>query len=140
MKKRHKYIIHTIDELQDLAVRFLEIIPEKSIVCLDAEMGAGKTTFTQFVLQAMGIENPNGSPTYSIVNEYFSPIYGAVFHLDLYRIESEEELYDIGIEEILNSNSYVFIEWPSKAPNILPDGVVFLSIKQMDNGDRLFEF
>lgn len=140
MKTKHSYTTHSIDELRDLAVRFLESVPEKSIVCLDAEMGAGKTTFTQFVLQAMGIENPNGSPTYSIVNEYVSPLFGTVFHLDLYRIETVEELYDIGLEEILYSNNFVFIEWPSRAEMLIPDDAIYLTIRLGENGERVFSW
>lgn len=140
MKTKHSYTTHSIDELRDLAVRFLESVPEKSIVCLDAEMGAGKTTFTQFVLQAMGIENPNGSPTYSIVNEYVSPLFGTVFHLDLYRIETVEELYDIGLEEILYSNNFVFIELPSRAEMLIPDDAIYLTIRLGENGERVFSW
>lgn len=138
MKIKHEYTISEIDELRSLAVKFLETLPEHAIICLEAEMGAGKTTFTQFVLQAMGIEHPEGSPTYSIVNEYFSPKYGKVFHLDLYRTDTEEELYDIGLEEIIYGDSIAFIEWPSRAVHLLPDNIIYLYIKRNINSSRTF--
>lgn len=136
----HQQIIHSIEELPNLALTFLETIPAQSIVCLEAEMGMGKTTFTKFVLQAMGIKDVQGSPTYSIVNQYISPLYGKVYHLDLYRIEDEEELLDIGLEEILYSDCFVFIEWASRAKNLLPEKVIYLSIARNKKGDRVFSW
>lgn len=136
----YQEIIHSETELRGLAMQFLDSIPNPSIVCLEAEMGVGKTTFTQYLLQAMGIEDYQGSPTYSIVNEYHSPIYGKVFHLDLYRTDTEEELYDIGLEEILYSDNFVFIEWPSRAESMLPDEFVRLSITLLEDGSRKFEW
>lgn len=138
MKTKYDYLIHSVDELRGLAVQFLESVPVHSIVCMDAEMGMGKTTFIQYVLHAMGIKDVKGSPTYSIVNEYVSPIYGKVYHLDLYRTETEEELYDIGLEEILYSDHFVFIEWASRAAALLPDEVIDLSITFEDDGARRF--
>ena len=134
----YNVLIHSVDELRGLAVAFLESVPSNAIVCMDAEMGMGKTTFVQYVLQAMGIEDVKGSPTYSIVNEYVSPMYGKVYHLDLYRTETEEELYDIGLEEILYGDRFVFIEWAERAKEMLPDDVINLSITLEENGARRF--
>ena len=67
----------------------------------------------------MGIENLNGSPTYSIINNYHSKEFGNIYHLDLYRLKNIEELFDIGIEEILNEKAYIFIEWPDLIQAIL---------------------
>lgn len=140
MMMTHKHIIQTPADLESLAITFVESLPAHSVVCLEGEMGVGKTTFTQFVLHALGIDDVQGSPTYSIVNEYVSPTYGKVYHLDLYRIEEEEELYDIGLEEILYSDAFVFIEWPSRAENMIPETAVYLTIKLLDSGARLFEW
>lgn len=137
MEKKITWEARSLDDLRTLAVDFLELQNTPVVVCLHAEMGVGKTTFVQYILQAMGIEDPEGSPTYSIVNEYVSPKYGKVFHLDLYRTDTEEELYDIGLEEIIYGNHYAFIEWPSRAESMLPDDCVNIRMTLQADGSRL---
>lgn len=114
-----KLIIPTIQDIAAEVTKFLPLLKEAKIVLLYGEMGMGKTTFTQEVLRQMGISQLEGSPTYSLVNEYESEKYGKIYHLDLYRLNSEEEAYDIGIEEILDGENYCFIEWPEKIESFL---------------------
>lgn len=89
------------------------ILPElkHNILLLKGNLGAGKTTFTQFLLKNLGSEDEVNSPTYSIVNEYNSPK-GKIYHFDLYRLKNIEEVYDIGIEEYLDNAFLCIIEWP----------------------------
>jgi tRNA threonylcarbamoyladenosine biosynthesis protein TsaE len=87
----------------------------------------------------MDIEDEVSSPTYGFVNEYESPTYGQVNHFDLYRIESEEEAYGIGLEEYLDSNQYIFIEWAENIDNLLPDSCVRIKIIQDKDGGRCIE-
>lgn len=90
-----------------------QIIPElkHNILLLKGNLGAGKTTFTQFLLKDIGSKDEVNSPTYSIVNEYNTPK-GKVYHFDLYRLKNIEEAYDIGIEEYLDNAFLCIIEWP----------------------------
>ena len=90
-----------------------EILPliKKKILLLKGNLGVGKTTFTKCLLEKMGSEEEVNSPTYSLVNEYLTPN-GKVFHFDLYRINDLEELFDIGIEEYIESGLLTIIEWP----------------------------
>ncbi|GAB0155985.1 tRNA (adenosine(37)-N6)-threonylcarbamoyltransferase complex ATPase subunit type 1 TsaE [Chryseobacterium sp. Alg-005] len=90
-----------------------QIIPQlkHNILLLKGNLGAGKTTFTQFLLKNLGSEDEVNSPTYSIVNEYQTPK-GKVFHFDLYRLKNIDEVYDIGIEEYLDNAFLCIIEWP----------------------------
>lgn len=81
------------------------------ILLLKGNLGAGKTTFTQYLLKEMGCPDPVSSPTYAIVNEYEIPD-GKVFHFDLYRLNSAEEVFNIGMEEYLDSANFCIIEWP----------------------------
>lgn len=89
------------------------ILPElkHNILLLKGNLGAGKTTFTQFLLKNLGSEDEVNSPTYSIVNEYKSPK-GKIYHFDLYRLKNIDEVYDIGIEEYLDNSFLCIIEWP----------------------------
>ncbi len=134
-----QYIISDINDIQRVATDFLNDFGHRKIFAFEAEMGTGKTTFILALLRAMGIEHPEGSPTYSLVNSYSSPMYGKIYHFDLYRIEDEEEAYDIGIEEMLYSNSYCFIEWPEKIASLLPLNTITVKMSLLDNGHRLLE-
>lgn len=134
------FVIPDIDSLSSVAVELLNSLGDSRIVAFDGQMGAGKTTFIQAVLRAMGIEETHGSPTYSLVNEYKSPFYGMIYHFDLYRLNSEEEAYDIGIEEMLYGDGYCFIEWPDKVLHLLPEDTVFLKIRLNQDLDRVISW
>ena len=102
-----------INKIEDWEKVVDEILPklQHPILLLKGNLGAGKTTFTQFLLKNLGSEDEVNSPTYSIVNEYNSPK-GKIYHFDLYRLKNIEEVYDIGIEEYLDNAFLCVIEWP----------------------------
>ena len=100
-------------------------------------MGSGKTTFISRLIQKMGHSGDVSSPTFAIINEYKTEDFGICYHLDLYRIESDEEAYDIGIEEILYGKNPVFLEWPSKIENLLPENTVIVTIEVENNIRKL---
>ena len=112
--------IRSLAELPNAALDFIERVGHRKVFAFQAEMGAGKTTFIMALLKAMGIEDPDGSPTYSLVNSYDSPMYGRIYHFDFYRIDDIEEAFDIGVEEMLYDDAICFIEWPEKIPHLLP--------------------
>ncbi len=122
--------IESLTDLPFAAKQFLENIGDAKIFAFHAEMGTGKTTFITALLHAMGVKEVDGSPTYSLVNIYDSEMYGSIHHFDLYRIESEEEAFDIGIEEMIYSDSYCFIEWPEKVQSLLPEDAVKVEIRK----------
>jgi len=105
-----QFSIHQINDWQNVVD---SILPElkHNILLLKGNLGAGKTTFTQFLLKNLESEDEVNSPTYSIVNEYNSPK-GKIYHFDLYRLKNIEEVYDIGIEEYLDNAFLCIIEWP----------------------------
>lgn len=129
--------IESIEQLQGAAKDFLVALNGQKVVVFEGQMGAGKTTFIQALLRELGIENPDGSPTYSIVNEYTTNQHGKVFHLDVYRLESVEEAVSIGIEEILEGEDYCFIEWGEKIKALLPDETAWVKVEVDDIGKRL---
>lgn len=102
-----------ITKIEEWQIIIDEILPQlqHNIVLLKGNLGAGKTTFTQFLLKSLGSIDEVSSPTYAIVNEYDSPK-GTIFHFDLYRMKNINEVYDIGIEEYLDNSYLCIIEWP----------------------------
>lgn len=132
--------INTLSDLPSAAVAFLEETNNRKIFAFDGQMGAGKTTFIVSVLKAMGVEDLEGSPTYSLVNGYESIAFGKIYHFDLYRLNSENEAFDIGIEEMLYGGDYCFIEWPEKIANLLPENTIWVYIRSNELGERTISF
>jgi tRNA threonylcarbamoyladenosine biosynthesis protein TsaE len=129
--------IPNIESLDQGVEQFIPLLKEYNIFAFHAEMGSGKTTFISRLIQKMGYSDDVSSPTFSIINEYETSDYGICYHLDLYRIESDEEAYDIGIEEILYGKKIVFLEWPSKIENLLPENTVIVRIEVENNIRKL---
>lgn len=133
-------LIKDITELPEKASTFFNELNHRKVIAFDGQMGAGKTTFITALLKAIGVEDPEGSPTYSLVNVYDSPAYGKIYHFDLYRLNSEEEAYDFGIEEMLYSGNYCFIEWPEKIQNLLPENTIWVYIRITEDNYRTISF
>ena len=124
--------IESLEELNGVADYLCELAKTNSHFCFDAQMGAGKTTLINLVCKKLGVKEHTSSPTYSIINEYLDENKNSIFHFDLYRINDELELLDIGIVEILDSNEVCFIEWPEKTKNFLPGKYVQIDIQVND--------
>ncbi len=97
-------------ELKEIAKSMITSISPKKKIAFYGEMGAGKTTLIKEICLHLEVEENTSSPTFAIVNEYRGT--EKIFHFDLYRIKSIEELLGIGIEEYLDSANYMFVEWP----------------------------
>lgn len=116
-------------DLPSVATQLLSYFPKPCFFAIEGEMGAGKTTFVQALLRELGIEKPDGSPTYAIVNEYRSNLGMPIYHLDCYRIENERDLAQLGLDELFDQAAFFFVEWPKKIENILPDDAKWLYIR-----------
>jgi tRNA threonylcarbamoyladenosine biosynthesis protein TsaE len=132
--------ISRIEDLPFAVKLFLDENEGVKVFALKGQMGVGKTTFIISILKALGVEGIEGSPTYSLVNSYESIAFGKINHFDLYRLESEDEAYDIGIEEMLYNDAYCFIEWPEKIVSLLPDTTVWVNFEMNDNLERIVTF
>ena len=132
--------ISSLQELDNAAAQFLKLVGEHAVIAFSGEMGAGKTTFIQALCRNLGIKVEVNSPTFSLVNEYFTPVGNSIFHFDLYRIETPDELFDMGYEEYFYSGSLCLIEWPEKARNLIPDDALWVHIVIGENEARLIQF
>lgn len=101
---------YSIDEIDQAAAYVISAATSRTLL-FDAPMGAGKTTLITAICRQLGVTDPISSPTFNIVNEYQGKGH-KIYHFDLYRIESIDELYDIGVEDYFDANSYKLIEWP----------------------------
>ena len=121
-------IEYTLKDIDNVAKQVLKHATSKSFL-FKAEMGAGKTTLIKALVNALGCEDAVNSPTFSLINEYKTKT-DTIYHFDLYRVEDEDELYDFGIEEYLNSSAYLFIEWPELTKSLIETyNYITISIK-----------
>ena len=107
-----------------------------AILCLNGDLGAGKTALTKSIALGLGIREDITSPTFTIVNEYEDGRL-KLNHFDVYRIGSSDEMYDIGFEEYIGSEGVCIIEWSQIIEDILPDERLDINIKYEDEGRRL---
>lgn len=122
----------TLSDYPEVARRIVKEAGERRHIAFYGEMGAGKTTLILEILKVLGVKDRGSSPTFSIVNEYQRPNGDPVYHFDFYRIESEEEVYDIGYETYFYSGFYCLMEWPEKIETLLPEEVVRVSIEKRE--------
>lgn len=105
-----EWTVKNLEEWQQVAEKVSHLL-KHNILLLKGNLGAGKTTFTKFLLKTLGSTDEVSSPTYAIVNEYTAP-QGSIFHFDLYRMKSVDEVYDIGMDEYLDRAWLCIVEWP----------------------------
>ena len=134
-----------IFELKDIQsmVEFAEknqaFFAQGKCFAFDGEMGAGKTTIIQEIIKNIGIHDLQGSPTYSIVNEYETEQGMIVYHLDCYRLKNDAEAFELGMEELLSKKNPIFIEWPEKIKRFLPIDTIWVKLKINENHIRTIE-
>jgi tRNA threonylcarbamoyladenosine biosynthesis protein TsaE len=126
----------SLEEINTVAKKILATPSLKKVITFHAQMGAGKTTFIKELVKELGVDDNSSSPTFSLVNEYRTRNGEVVYHFDLYRLNSEEEGYDMGLDEYFYSEEWCFIEWPEKTPNLIPIDHAHISIKVLADGRR----
>jgi tRNA threonylcarbamoyladenosine biosynthesis protein TsaE len=125
-------VVNNLSELPLAATELLAACKQKKTFAFNGAMGAGKTTFIKALCQALGVKNTISSPTFSIVNEYFSASGIKIYHFDFYRINSQNEAYDMGYEDYFYSNAYCFVEWSEKIAELIPPDHVKVNITIKD--------
>ena len=123
-------ITYRIDEIDDVARRFIEATKGHNIIAFYGEMGAGKTTLINAIARQMGVtDDATNSPSFSIVNEYRAANGQTIYHFDLYRLETPDEALDIGIEDYFDSGALCLLEWPERIEPILPPETLAVGIR-----------
>lgn len=127
-----------LEEINDIAKKIINDNPEK-VILFNGEMGAGKTTLIKTLCKTLGVQDATSSPTFSLVNEYQTTNNQLVYHFDVYRLKSQTEALDMGIDEYLYSGNWCFIEWAEKIPDLLPENYSVITITVMEDGKRSLE-
>jgi tRNA threonylcarbamoyladenosine biosynthesis protein TsaE len=126
----------TLDNLPAIAAGFRRQFAGKQVFAFHGQMGAGKTTFIHALCDDMKITSTVSSPTFSIINEY-GYAGGIVYHIDLYRLQNEEDAIRAGVEDCLYSGNTCLVEWPDRAPAIFPADTVHVYLDAADEQTRL---
>ena len=128
-------VIFSLEEIERIANEVVAQNPHKVII-FKGQMGVGKTTLIKVLAAILGVKDTISSPTFSLVNEYKVTENQNVYHFDFYRLQSESEALDMGIDEYLYSGHWCFIEWAEKIPNLLPDLYSTINLELLPDGKR----
>lgn len=130
-----KYITKAYEETQEIAKKFAKTLKPDDVIILFGDLGAGKTCFTNGILYGLGFLSGGSSPTFTIVNEY--PTTPVINHFDLYRLTSEEDLFDMGFADYFDKGRITIVEWPQIAGEFLEKRkTVTVSINFTENDDE----
>lgn len=128
-------IVFSLDQIQEVAQQILDSNPKK-IILFNGEMGVGKTTLIKQLCKSLGVKDATSSPTFSLVNEYYTSDNQIVYHFDFYRLNKETEALDMGVDDYLYSGNWCFIEWSEKIASLLPEDTSTITIELLADGKR----
>ncbi len=126
-------------ETANIAKAFAKTLKSGDVLCLNGDLGAGKTAFVQGLVKALGFSEPISSPTFTIVNCYEGGKF-PIYHFDVYRIDDCDEMYEVGFEEYVYGNGITIIEWSEKIQEILPQKRYDISISKDYNKHENFRY
>lgn len=127
-----------LEDINEAAASFLEAAGDRKVIAFKGEMGAGKTSFITALCRALQVSDTVSSPTFSIINEYISPS-GTIYHLDLYRLKGEAEALQAGVEDVIHSGAYCFVEWPERAAGIFPPETLWVELLPAGTSSRILK-
>ena len=131
-----EFITHSPEETERVGAAMGRVIPAGTVIAYEGDLGAGKTAFTRGLSRGLGCAEQVPSPTYTIVNEYLSgrcPL----FHFDMYRLRSADDLWDIGWEDYLDRNGVCAVEWSENVREALEDAMTVRIDKLGDDTRRI---
>jgi tRNA threonylcarbamoyladenosine biosynthesis protein TsaE len=127
--------VYNLEQTDLIAAQLVQKYATHPVWVFQAPMGAGKTTLIAAIGRALGIQQAMSSPTFSIMNEY--EVKGKlIYHMDWYRLENEAEARQAGVEAAMNEADMSLVEWPEKAPNLVPEHAVVFKIEFIDPDQR----
>ncbi len=127
------------EETRSLGRKLADILPECGTVLLRGALGAGKTTLAQGIIEGRGLARADdiASPTFTLIHEYGDPV--RVYHVDLYRLDTAEQVRHIGLEDILDRHALVLVEWGERFLEVLPEAYVEIRLTVINSDQRLIE-
>ena len=132
-----EYITNSPSETEAVGAALARVLQPGTVIAYRGDLGAGKTAFTRGLAKGLGVKERVTSPTYTIVNEYLGGRM-PLFHFDMYRLGSEDELFDIGWEDYLDRCGVCAVEWSENVWGAMEDAIV-ITITRLDEDTRKIE-
>ena len=126
----------TLEDTKKFALGLAKVLKPGDLICLEGDMGAGKTTFTKFLAQGLGIQDMVTSPTFTLVRNYPGRI--PLYHFDLFRLEDLDELEFLGFDDYFYGEGVCVVEWPKDFYPLLPENPLRIKIQETEDGGRDF--
>ena len=126
---------HSEEETIELGRKIARDLPKRAVVLLIGNLGAGKTTLAKGILSGLGAAEPEEvtSPTFTLIHEYGG---NRVYHIDLYRLDTAQQVATLGLEEILDREAIVLVEWGERFPDIFPAGRIEIRLATLSDSIR----
>jgi tRNA threonylcarbamoyladenosine biosynthesis protein TsaE len=118
-----------LDKMNSVVEKIADLLPNFACLELTGEMGSGKTTLIMSLLQLLGVDQTEGSPTFSLIQPYLLPNKKMIYHIDAFRLNSVEEAYQLGFDELFEEEAFFIVEWPEIISNLLPEPRISLTIE-----------
>jgi tRNA threonylcarbamoyladenosine biosynthesis protein TsaE len=128
---------HSDEETQALGRQLAEMLPERGVILLIGELGAGKTTLAKGIVEGRGVARAEdvSSPTFTLIHEYGQPV--RVYHIDLYRLNTLDEARRLGLEDLFEQPALVLLEWGERFPELLPQQRIEIRLSHKGEENRL---
>ncbi len=130
-----KFISNSREKTEEIAAEFSKKLSGGEVVAFRGGLGMGKTCFTRGLAHGLGYKGDVTSPTFALINEYLGGRLN-IFHFDMYRIDTWQDLYSSGFFEYSEENGVVVVEWSENIENALPENTVYVEIKALDEQTR----
>ncbi|MGC2661472.1 MAG: tRNA (adenosine(37)-N6)-threonylcarbamoyltransferase complex ATPase subunit type 1 TsaE [Bryobacteraceae bacterium] len=127
---------HSDEETRAVGRELAGVLPDRGVVLLIGELGAGKTTLAKGIVEGRGVANPDdvSSPTFTLIHEYGQPV--RIYHIDLYRLETASEVARLGLEELFDAPALVLIEWGERFPDLWPSHTLAIHLIHLGEDNR----
>ena len=135
--------LKSLDDTKRFAEWLVKHIDRGQVICLVGDLGAGKTTFTQFLCKALGVQDYVTSPTFNLMNSYSGVLNGApidIHHFDVYRIFASDEMFEIGFDDFLYGEGISIVEWANQVADMIPNDSVWITLTLTLDGKRVLTY
>jgi tRNA threonylcarbamoyladenosine biosynthesis protein TsaE len=139
MKSARRFETHSDEQTRSLGRELAKTLPAHGVVLLIGDLGTGKTTLTKGIVEGRGAASADdvGSPTFTLIHEYGDPV--SVYHVDLYRLDTLEEVRRLGLEDLFFQPALVLIEWGDRFPDLMPDNRIEIRLSHAGEETRRVE-
>ncbi len=138
-----QFELKELNDTKRFAEWLVNHIERGQVICLVGDLGAGKTTFTQFLCKALGVDDYVTSPTFNLMNSYSGVLNGdsiEIHHFDVYRIFDADEMLEIGFDDFLYGDGISIVEWANQVSELIPNDSIWITISLTLDGKRVLDY